>query len=71
MLKEILATQHFAGKRLDAALEGFCQTVDVSFLVSEQRLIKSPAEPTYVRCAGELADAAWQGGCFDDRRRCG
>jgi Xaa-Pro dipeptidase len=41
-------------------LEGFCQTVDASFLVSEQRLMKSPAELTYVRRAGELADAAWQ-----------
>ena len=48
------------GKRLEAALEGFCQLEDASLLVSRQRVIKSPAEIAYVRRAGELADDAWQ-----------
>lgn len=44
------------GKRLDAALEGFCTLEDASDLVSRQRLVKSPAEIAYVRRAAELAD---------------
>ncbi len=48
------------GKRLDAALEGFCSLADASALVSKLRVVKSPAELAYVRRAGELADAAWQ-----------
>lgn len=77
MLKDILADQNFAGKRigveydaygltaasgkkLDAVLHGFCHLTDASFLVSQQRLIKSPAELAYVRRAGALADDAWQ-----------
>ena len=47
------------GKRLDAALEGFADLTDASFIVTEQRLVKSPAEIAYVRKAAELADAAW------------
>ncbi len=46
------------GKRLDAALEGFCTLVDASDLVSRLRLVKSPAEIVYVRQAAELADRA-------------
>lgn len=46
-------------KRLDAALDGFCTLEDASFLVSRQRVVKSPAEIDYVRTAGRLADAAW------------
>jgi len=48
------------GKRLDAALEGFCVLTDASGLVSRQRVVKSPAEIAYVREAASLADAAWQ-----------
>ncbi len=48
------------GKRLEAALEGFCALEDASLLVSRLRLVKSPAEIVYVRRAGELADAALQ-----------
>ena len=48
------------GKRLDAALDGFCSLADASGLVSTLRVVKSPAELAYVRRAGELADAAWQ-----------
>ena len=47
------------GKRLEAALEGFCTLEDASELVTRQRVVKSPAEIAYVRRAGELADAAW------------
>ncbi len=47
------------GKRLDAALAGFCQLEDASDLVSKLRVVKSASEITYVRRAGELADAAW------------
>jgi Xaa-Pro dipeptidase len=47
------------GRALDAALAGFCMLEDASRLVSELRVVKSPAEIAYVRRAGELADAAW------------
>lgn len=48
------------GKRLDAALDGFCTLEDASTLVSRLRVVKSPAEIAYVREAASLADAAWQ-----------
>ena len=47
------------GRALDAALAGFCALEDASRLVSELRLVKSPAEIAYVRRAAELADASW------------
>ncbi len=47
------------GKRLEAALEGFCELADASGLVSRLRLIKSDAEIAYVRRAAELADDAY------------
>jgi Xaa-Pro dipeptidase len=47
------------GRALEAALVGFCALEDASQLVSELRLVKSPAEIAYVRRAAELADAAW------------
>lgn len=47
------------GKRLDAALAEFCHLSDASMMVSELRVIKSPAEIAYVRRAAELADDAW------------
>lgn len=47
------------GQRLSAALDGFCDLVDASDLVSKQRVIKSPAEISYVRRAAELADDAY------------
>ncbi|MEA2779713.1 MAG: Xaa-Pro dipeptidase [Rhodospirillaceae bacterium] len=46
------------GKRLEAALDGFCTLSDASDLVSRLRLVKSPAEIAYVRKAAELADLA-------------
>ena len=45
-------------QRLDAALAGFCALEDSSELVSELRLVKSPAELAYVQRAAELADRA-------------
>ena len=47
------------GKLLDAGLAGFAALTDASDLVTKQRLVKSPAEITYVRRAAELGDAAW------------
>ena len=48
------------GMRVLSVLEGLCAYEDASDLVSRQRLIKSPAELTYVRMAAELADASLQ-----------
>jgi len=47
------------GRRVDAAMEGFCVLTDASDLVSELRVVKSPAEIAYVRRAAELADDAF------------
>jgi Xaa-Pro dipeptidase len=47
------------GRKLDHALDGFCDLVDASTLVSRLRLVKSPAELDYVRRAAELADDAY------------
>ena len=47
------------GRKLDAGLAGFATIADASDLVSRLRLVKSPAEVTYVRKAAELADKAW------------
>lgn len=46
------------GRMVDAALDGFCTLKDASRLVSELRLVKSPAELEYVRRAAALADEA-------------
>jgi Xaa-Pro dipeptidase len=46
------------GKRLDAALDGFCVLSDASELVSRLRVVKSDAEIAYARRAAELADDA-------------
>ncbi|WP_137391540.1 M24 family metallopeptidase [Rhodoligotrophos defluvii] len=46
------------GRRVAAALEGFCRLEDASLLVTRQRVVKRPAEIAYVRKAAELADAA-------------
>jgi Xaa-Pro dipeptidase len=44
--------------RVQGALEDFCALEDASRLVSQLRLVKSPAEMAYVRRAAELADDA-------------
>lgn len=46
------------GKLVDAALEGFCETIDGSDILRLQRLVKTPAELEYVRRAGVLTDEA-------------
>lgn len=46
------------GMRLQAAFDGFADLVDASDIVTRLRLIKSPAELTYVREAARLADLA-------------
>ena len=43
---------------VEAALSGFCELVDASDIVRTQRLIKSDAELSFTRKAGQLADAA-------------
>ena len=43
-------------RMVDAALEGFCETVDASDLVRLLRLVKSEEELAYVRKAGALCD---------------
>jgi Xaa-Pro dipeptidase len=53
---------HFNGKRVDAALDGFCTLVDVSSLIDELRAVKSQAELACARRAGALADAALKAG---------
>ena len=45
-------------RRVEAALANFCTLEDASDLVSQLRVIKSPAEIAYVRQAAELADQA-------------
>ncbi|ADH89762.1 creatinase [Ancylobacter novellus DSM 506] len=47
-----------AGKKLDAAFEGFATLEDASRLVDRLRAVKSPAEIIYVRQAGKLALSA-------------
>ena len=46
------------GKKLDNTLNGFCYLYDASYLISDIRLIKSPAELFYIRQAATLADNA-------------
>jgi len=46
------------GRRLDAAMAGFCTLIDASDLVTRQRACKRPAEIAYVRKAAALADLA-------------
>ena len=46
------------GKRVDAALDGFCTLSEASDLVSRERVVKSEEELVYVRRAAGLADDA-------------
>ncbi|RMD65232.1 MAG: aminopeptidase P family protein [Alphaproteobacteria bacterium] len=46
------------GRRLEAALDGFCTLVDASLLVTRLRAVKSEAEIAFARCAAALADDA-------------
>ncbi|MDP3526839.1 MAG: Xaa-Pro peptidase family protein, partial [Hoeflea sp.] len=49
-------------RKLDNQLQSFAEMVDASYLVSQLRLIKSPAEIAHVRRAASLADAALDAG---------
>ncbi len=49
---------HFNGQAVDAALAGFCRLQEATDLVDALRVVKSPAELTYIRKAGALGDAA-------------
>ncbi len=53
---------HFNGKRVDAALDGFCTLAEASSLIDELRAVKSQAELACARRAGVLADAALKAG---------
>jgi Xaa-Pro dipeptidase len=46
------------GKMLESSLNNFCSLMDCSTIVSECRVVKSPAELVYVRKAANLADDA-------------
>ncbi|HEX5848175.1 MAG TPA: Xaa-Pro peptidase family protein [Rubrobacter sp.] len=46
----------FNMKRVEAALDGLCELVEASDLVTALRAVKSPAEIAYVREAARLAD---------------
>lgn len=48
------------GKMVDAAFDGFTELVDASDLIRRLRLVKSPAEPEFMRKAGALCDEAWE-----------
>ena len=50
-------------RMVDAALDGFCELVDASELISRLRVVKSQAELAYVERAAELADAALAEAC--------
>ena len=51
------------GRRVAEALEDFTRLADTSFLVTELRAVKSPAEIAHARKAAELADAALDAAC--------
>lgn len=47
------------GKQVEAAMDGFCTLVEANELISKLRIVKSEAELSYIRRAGELADDAF------------
>ncbi len=51
---------HYNGRRLEAALDGFCILKDVSRLIPALRVTKSAEEIVHVRKAAELSDLADQ-----------
>jgi Xaa-Pro dipeptidase len=55
------------GKRLEAAMDGFCTLVEANETVSRLRVLKSEAEIAYVRKAAELGDAAFEAGLAETR----
>ena len=55
------------GRRLEAAMDGFCTLVEANETVSRLRAVKSSAEIAYVRKAAELGDAAFEAGLQEIR----
>lgn len=55
------------GRRLEAAMDGFCTLVEANETVSRLRAVKSSAEIAYVRKAAELGDAAFEAGLAEIR----
>jgi Xaa-Pro aminopeptidase len=53
---------HANGRKVEAALAGFCTLELADGLVDRLRAVKSEAELSYVRRAGELADTALEAG---------
>ncbi|WP_439272016.1 M24 family metallopeptidase [Pseudochrobactrum sp. HB0163] len=47
------------GRKLDEQLNSFAKIIDVSGMVDQLRLLKSPAETEYIRKAAELSDAIY------------
>ena len=50
----------FNFKLVERAMDGFCELVEASDIVTRKRAIKSPAEIAYVREAARLADLAFE-----------
>jgi Xaa-Pro dipeptidase len=50
----------FNFKLVERAMDGFCELVEASDIVTRKRAIKSPAEIEYVREAARLADLAFE-----------
>jgi Xaa-Pro dipeptidase len=50
----------FNFKLVERAMDGFCELVEASDIVTHKRAIKSPAEIAYVREAARLADLAFE-----------
>ncbi|HUA78635.1 MAG TPA: Xaa-Pro peptidase family protein [Acetobacteraceae bacterium] len=58
---------HANGRKVDAALAGFCTLEPADGLIDRLRVVKSDAELAYVRRAGALADAALEAGLAEIR----
>jgi len=59
---ETVGLTYANGVRIEGALAGFCVTEEASDIIPRLRAVKSAAEITYARRAGELADQALDAG---------
>jgi Xaa-Pro dipeptidase len=55
------------GRRLEAAMDGFCTLIEANETVSRLRAVKSSAEIAFVREAAELGDQAFEAGLAEIR----
>jgi Xaa-Pro dipeptidase len=55
------------GRRLEAAMDGFCTLIEANETVSRLRAVKSSAEIAFVRKAAELGDQAFEAGLAEIR----